>query len=267
MPQLKAFELLTLQKQGLRGVSLFGIALLTTLTGCISPSALRKAEQQDEAVARSYVDLLRNNKLDQIEAAFDPTTAPNDIGDLLVQMEKEFPPQEPLSVKLVGGHKYSVKDNSTTSVTLEYEFPQKWMAADITVQQIDGVSRITGFYVRNLKMSVEEYNRFTLRGKNLEQYTVLLLSILSPLFCVYAFIVCLKTKIDKRKWLWLIFVFLGVGEFGVNWSTARSILTPFSVHLPSGGAQAAQFSPWIVYASLPLGAILFLYKRHDLAKR
>ena len=246
-----------------------GLLLLLTI-GCRFPASTA-SKPQDEANARRYIELLRQRNYAAIEQDMDQTTLPNDVDQRLEAMADKFPSGQATATNLTGWNKLDIPGNTTTTTTISYVFSKTVVTASVTMQRLDDSNRLAGFTVSSFDAADAQAalatNSFTLAHKSVEQYTVLALAILSPLFCVYAFILCLKTKIARRKWLWLILIFLGVGEFGVNWTTGESILTPFFLRLPPGGAQAAAFGPWIVYASLPIEAILFLYLRPTLSAR
>jgi hypothetical protein len=101
-------------------------------------------------------------------------------------------------------------------------------------------------------------------GKGATQYAILSLAVLAPLFSLYVFLLCIKTRMGKKKWLWLIFIVLGIGKLGVNWTTGQVLFTPLAIQLPPAGANAQLYGPWLVYVSIPLGAIIFLIMRKKL---
>jgi drug/metabolite transporter (DMT)-like permease len=113
--------------------------------------------------------------------------------------------------------------------------------------------------------SLESKNRFTLVGKSTIQYAVLVTAIAAVLITIYSLIVCAKTKLSRRKWLWVLFILVGFGKIAVNWATGEWGVAPFSVQLFSASAFAPLYGPWTIAASIPVGAIAFLiYKRSRL---
>jgi drug/metabolite transporter (DMT)-like permease len=109
---------------------------------------------------------------------------------------------------------------------------------------------------------VENQNRFTLIGKDPVQYVVLFLALAALAISLYAFIACLRTKMGKRKWLWAILCFAGMGRLAVNWTTGATGFTAICIGVPPvGAAMVPLYSPWMVYTSLPVGAVLFLIFR------
>jgi len=62
----------------------------------------------------------------------------------------------------------------------------------------------------------------------------------------------------RRKWAWIIFILFGIGKISINWATGEWTIVPLSIQLFSSSAFAALNGPWIIAASLPLGAIMFI---------
>jgi hypothetical protein len=241
----------------MRYLTWLNIALCLCFTGCNRAALVKKVvPQEDEVFARKYVDLLRQRAFDQIEQKLDPSISSSDVRNTLTTMAEMLPAQEPHSTKVVA---YNLRH----SLTLEYEFPDKWILVDMSIKRIGDASTITGFRVTPILDSLEHVNRFSLAGKSTVQYAVLGLAVAAPTFTFYVLAVCLKTKNQTRKWLWAIFILVGVGKLGVNWTSGSLIFTPLAVNVPCGGATTTMgfYGPWVVTVNLPLGAILFLRRR------
>jgi hypothetical protein len=247
----------------LASVGLVGL-FLAILSGCNQVTLMHiMIPQEDEAITRRYVDDLRQNRLDQIERVLDPELKDSNMHGTLASMAALFPAQEPISTKVVGFRSF-FGNARRIQITLEYEFPQKWLLAEVVTQESDGVRTIVGFHVTPIADSLENLNRFTLVGKGTTQYSILSLAVLAPLFSLCVFVLCIKTRMGKKKWLWLILVFLGIGKLVVNWTTGEVFFTPLAIQLPPAGANAQLYGPWMVYVSIPIGAILFLIMRKRL---
>jgi hypothetical protein len=212
---------------------------------------------EDEVFARKWVDLLRQREFDQVGQKLDPSIPGSDVRNTLDKMAEMFPAGEPKSTKVVD---YNFR---THLLTLEYEFPNKWLLVDILIKRMGGASTILAFRVSTIADSLEHNNRFSLVGKSVLQYGILGLALAAPIFSFYVLAFCLRTKNLNRKWLWAIFILVGVGKLGVNWTTGALIFTPLAVQVPCGGATTTMgvYGPWVVTVNLPLGAILFLRKR------
>lgn len=241
---------------------LIAVACCVVLAGC-SQAALMKhfTPPEDEAIARQYFDQLRQRKFDQIEHDLDPSLVDSSITSTLAQMAAMLPAESPKSAKVVGAHVFHGPEFSRTNITLEYEFPSKWLLVDITTQKKADAFTIVGFHVTPISDSLENLNKFALIGKGGRQYFVLILAILATLFSLYALVSCLRTKNVKRRWLWAIFILAGVGKLAVNWTTGAWGFQSLSIQIPCGNAFAQLYGPWTVAVSFPLGALVFLVRR------
>jgi hypothetical protein len=249
-----------------RSAFLAGILCLLILYGCDQASFMQKMTRpEDESLAKSYIDLLRQSKFEQIENDADQSMRPSNLHETLVKMSSLIPAQEPESIKVVGLHVSKNAESSVTNITFEYQFPEKWLLANVVLQKKGETITIVGFNVNEIPDSLENLNRFTLKNKSFPHYLVLLFAILVPLFSLYVLVLCLRTKIERRKWMWVISIVLGVGKLGINWTSGQLQVMPLSVQIFGAGALAPLYGPWVISVSLPLGAIVFLLRRRKSA--
>ena len=223
---------------------------------------------KDEQLVRSYVQYLWEHNYDSIERELDPRLRTDDLREKLNAMSQLLPTQEPKSVKVVGYRVVHHPDSSKTiAITLEYEFPSEWLLAELERSEDGDASTVTGFRIFPIAESVEKHNRFNIEHKSTGQYGVLLLALAALMVSIYGFISALRTPIGKKKWLWAIICLFGVGRVVVNWTTGAVGLTPLWVGFPPAGAfMVPLYSPWIVYAALPVGTMVFLIRRPRLSK-
>lgn len=248
-------------------------AALLLLAACSQQEMLQKfSTPEDQAVARAYIDDLRGGRLDPIEAAADASIQGPNLHQTLLRMAEMFPAGEPVAVTLVGAsrvHMSSFSDNTdktTVNSTFEYDFGGKWVLVNVVVQDKGGTKTITGFHVQPQALSLEQQNRFTLSGKSAYHYAVLAGAVAAAALSLYALVLCIRTPLRRRKWLWILFIVLGFGKVSVNWATGQWGVMPLAVQLFSASAMAQFYGPWIVSFSLPIGAVLFLIRRRDLAR-
>jgi hypothetical protein len=246
-----------------RALLLLALASSFWVCGCDRAAIMRKiTPAEDEAFARRTVDLLRQHQFEQIERELDPSISDPNIGDTLARAAGMFPADDPKSVKAVGLKVWRHSGSSTHTLTLEYEFPEQWLLLDISIKRMDGLSEIAGLYVTPISDSLESVNRFSLVGKSALQYAMLVFAVAGPIFSLFVLVVCLRTEKQNLKWLWALFILLGVGRLAVNWTTGEFTFTPLAVYIPCASATAVPaYGPWVVAVYLPLGAILFLIRR------
>lgn len=220
--------------------------------------------QDDEALALHSVDLLFRDRYDEIESSLDPSIRNGDTHEHLVEMSHLFP-SKPISVRAVEARIIRSRDSRTTSITVEYEFARSWLLAQVVIRTRDGLKTITGFTVNPTAEPIEVMNEFTLDDKGLSQYAGLFLALWVATLTLYAFVLCLRMKIGKKKWIWLVAILLGVCQLTVNWTTGEWFFTPLALSTPPVRASCTAYGPWMLHILSPLGAIAFLRLRKGLA--
>jgi hypothetical protein len=159
-----------------------------------------------------------------------------------------------------------LRKGTETRVDLEYQFPNNWILLEMVVQSHDGKSAITGIYIWRRAQSLEDRNRFTLAGKEPVEYAILAAAVGLLALMIYALVLCIRTPMKKRKWLWIVLVFVGVGKVGVDWTTAETFYRILYVFFPAASAGKGTYGSWSISVSIPLGALLFLIYRERLRR-
>jgi len=227
-------------------------------------SLLKKNMQEDEALARDCVELLWQDRLDEVEARLDPSVRNADTHETLAEMRSFFP-SRPMSVKpveagFVHGHNFS-----TTNITLEYEFQRSWLLAHVVIRREAGVTTITAFRIMPTAEPFEVMNAFTLDDKGFSQYAGLLLTLFVAALTLYAFVLCVRMKNGRKKWVWLFAILVGVCRITVNWTTGEWFFTPLAFNVPPLTVTCTPYGPWMLQIFSPVGAIAFLRLRKGLA--
>jgi hypothetical protein len=239
--------------------------LLVALEACSQQNMLQKfASPAEQSAARHYIDLLRQGRIDVIEAAMDPAIGESSSHGTLVSMAALIPVGEPTSVALVGANRMKASGSETVNLTFEYNFSGKWILANVATKREGGPITIVGFHIYPQANSLEEQSKFALGGKSAFQYFVLGLAIVLPLFTLFALVICIKTKLKGRKWPWVLFVIFGIGKFALNWTTGQWGYSLLNIQLLSAGAFAPLYGQWTIFLSIPLGAVVFLMRRKQL---
>jgi hypothetical protein len=242
------------------------MVLLSELVGCNQADLIQKfASPADQALARNYIDLLRQRQIDRIEKATDPSIADETLHGKLVQMADLIPTGEPTSVLLVGAYRTNVGESSTVNLTYEYGFSGRWILSNVAVKTQAGKTSIVGISVIPQPESLEEQHKFKLVDKTVTQYLVLALVIVLPLLTLFALVVCIRTRMNGRKWPWILFVICGFGKLAVNWTTGEWSFLPVAFQVASASVFAPLYGQWTLAVSLPLGAIIFLLRRRKLS--
>jgi hypothetical protein len=239
---------------------LFGLAgcKVGWLTDRIAPDAIRDA--------KSYFEELRQRQVDQVMQSFDPSADKDRLRGDLGNVIALVPQQVPLGVETLGATAECKGTGVCTKlITLEYKYPDRWILFQVTSSNRSGHYAITNLYVQPESMPLESGSQFMLRGKGWLHYAILLMSLLSVGFALYALVVCIRTPIQKRKWLWIILTILGLGKLGIEWSSGELWYKILYVSILPAGWGFDLDGPFL-YASIPAGAILFLLMRSRLRR-
>jgi hypothetical protein len=242
---------------------------LPLLIGCNYDETLEKmAPKEESAFAKNYLESVRLRNFVEVKKHLGPELLTPDIERKLTEVSDYFPPGEPIAIKLVGSNVFTSAKHWQANLTFQYQFNDGWAIANVLlVRENEEESVVKGLHVYRSALPLEEIHKFSLQKKSVVHYSFLFFLVATLALILYALIICIKTPINKRKWLWIVFVLVGVGGFNINWTTGETFTQLVSVHLLGIGARTAgPYAPWIVTFSIPFGALVFLFKRKKLMK-
>jgi hypothetical protein len=241
---------------------LLALSSFLLLVGCSSPDRLaHSVPAADQALAMHYVELLRTRSFDDIDRATVPSARGPRLYAALLKMTETLPERAPTSSKLVSAQVTAEQDGTKMNLVYEYDFDGQWVLANVALLRKPDAVLLAGLGVRAIPESLEEYHRLTFAGKSPLHFVVFALAVALPLLTLYALVACIRTRMSWTKWLWVVFIAIGLGRFSINWTTGESQLALLALQPFSASATAALFSPWVMSVSLPLGALVFLARR------
>jgi len=222
------------------------------------------APKDEAALGQNYLDDIRADKLLPVLKALESTLHTQGIGVQLAKMSKIFPDEKPRSVTLVGSQ--TMKSGGVTRYyfSYEYAFAKSWVLASITLERSGDQLRIAAANVQPMATSLSQRNALTLVGKSQTQYVFAAAAAALFLFWVVSVFACLFTPMERRKWLWVLFVMVGFMGLNMNWTTGAVSFVAINIGVPTVRAWSNTYSPWIIQITLPLGAIVFWLRRRDL---
>lgn len=250
----------------------FFIAILlfsSFISGCEREMLLIQSAPEDEKIfVKKYIELLRNNEYDKVLKYMDDELKGENLKENLELLSREFPPGKVVKIKLVGRQVFKNNYYELVSLKHEYKFEDKWLITHIGLKKEKGKILLTGIHAETFNESLLSRNAFKFDNARMTHYVFLVLAILIPLFILIVIVVCLRTPIAKKKWLWLFFVSTGFGQFTLNWTTGNFIVTPFSlIILGASAVSPGYMEPLKLSFAIPVGAITFLILRKRLSKK
>lgn len=246
----------------LRRLAVLCLAVVA-LAGCDQAAVFDSLVTKEESrLAKDFVAQIAARDYTAVEAALDPQFRTPDLHARLEAMAAVVPAAAPMSVSVIGSHTMVSTTGTRYRITLQYEYPTSWLLAAVLLERSGDKVLLQGINFVPRSQSMEAENRFTLDGKGPVHYIVLTLAVAIPLLVVYALVLCIRTPMPSRKWLWVVFVALGLVQCQFEWTSGAWRIQPLSVIvLGAGFAKPGPFAPWVFTLSMPLGALLFMHRR------
>jgi len=130
--------------------------------------------------------------------------------------------------------------------------------ANIVMDRIDNGFVVMGAHLSPIAQPLEQYYVFRVVGQSRTHYTVAAVAVLLIALNAYALWRCIMMPDLRRKWLWIVFILLGWGTIGFNWTDARLNINPLFVAAPVVRVAQDAYQPLTVGMSVPLGTLVFL---------
>lgn len=244
----------------------YALGALAILPACSSGSLLQRiAPPATDRYAREYLETLATGTADDAAEQFTPRLAQQPaVMDSLRSVQVHLAPFAPFdSIALVGAQALSSYDGGTRR-TFVYELhgAAGWAVVQLVILDAGGQRWIDGANADTLTESFEETNAFT-HHLGLAQCLMLVWALAAVAFSLGTAVVVARTRM-RRRWLWALAALVGVGKFGMDWTTGATFLAAISVQIPVATIQRAGFAaPWLVAIGFPIGAVVALQKRSE----
>lgn len=240
-----------------------GLVAILALTGCDQRAWFEKFIPREEAeFAKNCLALLQARDFEALEARIDPNLRNAQLRPTLEKVSSFFPKEKPRDIQIVGAQTLSTGDATQVNLTFQYSYPRTWLLANVVIQKRGNDAVVSRLNVQQLADSLENINRFAIDGKGIRHFVVLGLALGVPLLILFSTVLCIMTPMAKRKWVWLVFILIGVGQVTLNWTDGTLDINPLGFQvLGAGFWKASAYGPLLLSVSVPLGAILFLFRR------
>jgi len=238
---------------------LIAALLLVLFSGC---SVMDLVPKEEDKLCRDYIALLKSGNVEEAAKQLDESIKTPDINEKLLQVAKVIDIGEIEEIKVLNfNYKTNIKNTNKVNYELEYEICYKdaFVHGYFSLVKENGKTTFLGVRFTPLKGPLEEMGKFTMAGKSIPHYSILILVVIAAGFSIYMFVLLLKSNFSK-KWLWGIFILIGFTKITVYWNSTDIFFEPLTIQLLSAGSfKANSLAPWAVSVSIPLGAIIFYY--------
>jgi hypothetical protein len=255
------------------------VALL--LSGCSQPEESRLEQEHQayvqklippgkDAAARHFIELIRLGEIGHAQQMAGPPLQGEDAIPALRRLHDIISQGELLQVEPIGYQKkvitYAQEEIHLDDFTYQLHFNGRWYYAEVVLNSSPNSNAVLGFQITwfNDFESMAAFNRFTFAGRSWRDWSALLLSILIPIFIIATTAICAFSSVG-RKWLWIVFILIGIVQFRYDWTHALVDVKPLSLLLLGTGYQRENiYSPLILQWAIPVGAFIFLICRRKL---
>jgi hypothetical protein len=236
-------------------------SFLLIISGCtFNPFFQDNLPKKDKLFAENYIDVLQSNDIDMARSFFSDELS-NSNTEWLDTIVGKINQEKVKNKKLV--YQKIISKNNPYRATLSYELDNSnnWLLIELTIDKINDNYKITGLYYYPMSGTFEDLTTFKIISKPFTHYLMLIISTFVLILIVYALIVCVRAPI-KKKWLWIIFILIGISKISFVWSYGTFDFQLISFQLLGVGVMKYHpYGSWILSTSIPLGAIVFIFKR------
>lgn len=257
----------------LRTKSFLPIVFATlVLTGCIDQKAwIQKfVPKDDDAFARRFIESVRNKRYHEAKGMLAPElrgSADSEMQKMQAVVDHGAPQSSEVIACFTNYSGPAGKSTKQVDLTYQIHFTNAWTLVDVVVRSSNEGRFVSGAHFNALPTSLEFLNRFTVENKTPIHLVFLVACIAVPLLIIVTVAVCLFSRV-RLRWLWIIFILVGFGQFQLNWSTGETGFQPISfVLLGAAFFRAGLYAPIILKVGVPVAAILFLLLRRWLPRK
>jgi hypothetical protein len=236
------------------------------LASSCSPTAmLASAESSPPGqFGKTLIDALESRRLQDVISRMDPASMTPDAEARLSAMANLLPPTGEGKTHLVGYRSNQMVGAGTDyQLTFETSYGDRHFLTGMTMYLEGANLTLRGLQIQPIPNSLAKLNEFTLAGRGGRHYLFLIGLAACPLISIAAVVRWAQCRRElRRKWLWLACVLLGIGKFGLNWTTGEISVSLLQLQLLSAGFQReGAEGAWWFFLSLPIGALVFLFRK------
>jgi hypothetical protein len=230
------------------------------LAGCAKP--------EDDQTQRAVFSHVEAGEFEAVEAQLAPALRTADVRERLATLRAailsagELETSAQLTASAVTLHSTAPGASGRRVITLhQYTYPTQILLVDTRIWTPEGgAAQIENFHAQVVDRAQVRANIFVFQGKSVRQYAFFALAVGSMLLVVATIVGVLFTKGFRRKWLWVIISFVGVGKLVMVWNTgvASAQFLIFGVSVFGVQRGPSPLDPWTMTFMLPIGALVTL---------
>lgn len=223
--------------------------------------------KEESSFARQYLDQLRLKNYEYVTSQMHPELLVKVTTEELDKLADYFPDGDPISTELMGSNVKMFNDVWSANFSFESQFNDSWTVSSVSMTKEGEKVLVTSINVYRTNESQKIINSFSKVEVSASKLLVLALTFITPIFMLVTCVFVRRTPIEK-KLRWYLLSFVGVGTVAMNWTTGEIGTKIATIKLLGFSAGAgSEFAPVILVFTVPVGAIVFWFKRKKLIEQ
>ncbi len=253
------------------------VALGLLLCACTrEPDITRQVPPDQFGFADQFVKQLQVGAVDAALDSLSPNVDRDRAREVFQNIADNFPKRPIIATRVVNWRVSYLEPDGTMSATSTGN-PNEIVNIPITLRYVysdtDALDAILVLAPRDQSYSVSlltfqehtqaeiDANAFFAPGKSLVHYVYAFGALCVILLTIAALYFCIRGPGPRWwwRWLWVLFILMGVSRFVIVWTTGDLTIAPLSLVLFNVEfTKAGVYGSWVIYTGIPLGAILYL---------
>jgi len=246
------------------------LALSVALCGCGPGLAVERklinklTPTEPDKFAREFIEALRTGRITDAVQQLDSTLQSNEGMAGLQSLSLSFKGGDLKQLEGIGVHTFYTPDATSVNLSYQMELSTGWFTGNVLVAERPSGRKISSARFNLIPGPLEKIHAVNFARKGPGQYVFALLCGLNVVFIAGVTAMCARSRV-RKKGLWIVFILFGIVTVQMNWTTGDTQLSPFSFLLLGAACfQSSSWAPWILSLGMPVGAVVFLWKRKQL---
>ena len=238
------------------------LIFLTAFVAACSPNKLEKTAMtpEERSLVRNALQDVTLNDTGKLAQKVPPELAPK-LSQAMPAMRAALP-EPPFDLSMANASWNMTGSVRRVHAIYELRGKNGWALVDTTMESSGGRTLLTGLYIQKTAGDPQRLSGFTLANAGPGGWVMLAAMAAAVALTIAALVKIWRSGMFRRRWLWTIGTLIGISIFRLNWTTGEWGFQLFYAQLFSVGAfKQPIYAPWILSVSIPVVAIVALFKR------
>lgn len=236
------------------------VLMFLALAAC---QAAIKPDSSALSLNHALFDQIRTGQDQAVLAQLPVESKKDEMAAMLARVKSVIPSAAPRSVTPVAESIATGKAGREDLLMVDYDFADRTIRFATRLGQATGTNgwKLHSFSLLEASHQELAANALSLDRRSPAQLGFFALAIASPVLMLAALVKVLRTPGLSYRWLWAGFALVGLFSFKINWATGTVLVQWMILQIVGfwmAKGPSPNFDPWIITATVPLGALLIL---------